>query len=60
MEMYAADTSLVGYHIDTEVGIAQVLVDALHDALQQLLIGRLETYLVHLLFEFIVTLVLKA
>ena len=57
MEVDAADACLIGNHVDAEVGVTQILVDAVHDAVEELLIGRLEADLVDLLFQFVVALI---
>ena len=59
MDMHTADTYLIGYHIDAQVGIVQILVDAIHDAVEELLVGRLHAYLVDLLLQFVVALILQ-
>ena len=57
VEVDTADASFLGNHVDAEVGVAQILVDAVHDAVEELLIGRLEADLVDLLFQFVVALI---
>ena len=59
MEVNTTDTCLIGYHIDIEIGIAQILVNTFHDALEQLLIGRLYGYIIQLLLKVIVTCILE-
>ena len=51
MQVYTADTHLLGYHVDAQVGVVQVLVDGLHHALQQFLVGRLHLYVLHLFLQ---------
>ena len=53
VQVDAADAYLIGNHIDAEVGIVQLLVDGGHDALEQLLVGRLDLHLLHLFLELI-------
>ena len=60
MQVNAADAHLVGYHIDTEVGVVQILIDAVHDTVEEFLVGRLDTDLVDLFLEFVIALILQA
>ena len=49
VQVHATDAHLLGYHIDTQVGIADVLVNHLHHALHQCIIWSLNLPLLHLL-----------
>ena len=49
MQVHSADAHLLGYHIDTQVGITDVLVNHLHHALHQCIIWSLNLPLFHLL-----------
>ena len=60
VQVDAAETYLFGNGIDAEVGIADVLVDDLHDTFEQLLVRRLHLDLVDLFFELVVASVLQA
>lgn len=59
VDVDTADTYLIGYHIDAQVGVVQILVDAIHDAVEEFLVGRLHAYLVDLLLQFVVALILQ-
>ena len=39
VQVYTADAHLVGYLVNAEFGVVQILVDGRHDALQQFLVG---------------------
>ena len=49
MQVHSADAHLLGYHVYTQVGIADVLVNHLHHALHQCIIWSLNLPLFHLL-----------
>ena len=60
VEVYTTDSHLVGNHVHAKVGVVDILVDHVHHALQQLLVGRLHLHLFHLTLLTLVTGVLKA
>ena len=60
MEVDTADAGLLGNHVNAEVGVAQVFVDTLHDTVEKLFVGRLQTDIVYLLLEVVVALVFQA
>ena len=59
VQVNTADAHLLGDHVDIQVGIGEVLSDTHHDLLQQLLVGRLQADVLHLLFQFVGTLILQ-
>ncbi len=60
MQVDTRDAYLLGYAVDAEVGVADVLVDDLHDSIEQLVVGRLHLHLVYLFLQLVVAAVLQA
>ena len=60
MQVNTTEANLFGNGIDAKVGVADVLVDNLHNAIEQLLVRRLHLDLLHLFLELVVTSILQA
>ena len=60
VQVYAADAHGGGYRVDTQVAVRDVLVDDLHDALEELLVGRFHFYLLHLALQLVVAAVFQS
>ena len=59
MQVDATDAHFLGNVIDTQFGIADVLVDDLHDTLHEFVVRRLDLYIVHFLFQVVVATVFQ-